>query len=234
MNELEKKEYFKKYFNDINRICRICSTIGIILLLAAPFALSISLNTMPDMPAFIKGYLQIAIIYIPVNIVEFLVYTPMIGAGASYISFITGNCTNMKIPCVINARDIVGAKQGTPENEIVSTISATVSALTTTVILAVGVILLVPLTPVLKSPTLQPAFNYVVPALFGALAAKFFKQGKELVALPLIIMIAIYVIFPSMIANVGVLMVVSALISLAQAYLLFKKGKKEKEEMIND
>lgn len=227
MTELEKKEYFKDYYNKINRTCRIFQIIGVTLIIAAPFAMAISLDTFPNLSAFAKGLIQIAIIYIPTSAAEFLIYTPMLGAGGSYLAFITGNVTNMKVPCVLNARDIVGTKTGTPENEIVSALSVATSALVTTLVLAIGVICLIPLTPILESPVLLPAFSNVVPALFGALAAKFFRQGKKIVALPLILMIIVYVLFPSMIANVGVLILVSGAIALLEAYVIFKKNNKE-------
>ena len=74
----------------------------------------------PDGAAFLAGYAKVAIVYIPVSLVEFLVYAPMLGAGGSYISFITGNVTNMKIPVAMNAQEIAGTKAGTPESEIIS------------------------------------------------------------------------------------------------------------------
>ena len=78
----------------------------------------------------------------------------------------------MKVPCALNARDIAGTKTGTPENEIVSTLAIATSSLVTTVVIMLGVMLLIPLRPVLEAPVLQPAFNNVVPALFGAMATK--------------------------------------------------------------
>ena len=110
----------------------------------------------------------------------------MLGAGGSYLAFITGNVTNMKIPCAMNARDIAKTEVGTPENEIVSTISVAVSAIVTTLVILVGVILLVPLQPVLNNPVLQPAFNNVVPALFGALALKYFAKSPKIAIIPLV------------------------------------------------
>ena len=62
------------------------------------------------------------------------------GSGGGYLAFITGNLINMKIPCAVNARDMVGAKTGTPENEIISTISIATSSLVTILVLAVGVL----------------------------------------------------------------------------------------------
>ena len=204
---------------------RIGLWIGILLLLAAPFLMGVSLDAMPDLGAFAKGLAQIAIIYIPSCIVEFLVYMPMLGAGGSYLAFITGNLINMKIPCALNARDIVGTEAGTIENEIVSTLSVAASSLVTTLVIAVGVLLMIPLRPVLEAPVLQPAYNNVVPALFGAMAYKYFRKGKKLVAAPLIVMTALFVCVPGLIGSVGFLMLLSGAIAIAQAFYAFKKGE---------
>ena len=59
-------------------------------------------------------------------------------AGGGYLAFITGNLINMKIPCAVNARDMVGAKTGTRTNEIISTISIATSSLVTILVLALG------------------------------------------------------------------------------------------------
>lgn len=226
MNENERKEYLEKYNERTHLFGRIGLIIGIIMLVGAPFAMGISLDAMPDMPAFWKGLAQIAIIYIPSCIVEFLIYTPMLGAGGSYLAFITGNLINMKIPCALNARDIVGTEAGTTENEIVSTLSIAASSLVTTVVIALGVFLMIPLRPVLEAEVLQPAFNNVVPALFGAMAFKYFRKGKKLVAIPLVVMTVLFICVPSLISSVGFLMILSGAIAIAHAWILFKKVSK--------
>lgn len=43
-------------------------------------------------------------------------------------------------------------------------------------------LLAVPLQPVLENPTLKPAFDYVLPALFGGLVAQSVLKGKKEVA----------------------------------------------------
>ncbi len=223
MNEKQRADYMARYNEKTHLYGRIGLWLGLALLLAAPFLMGLSLDAMPDLSAFAKGLMQIAIIYIPSCIVEFLVYMPMLGAGGSYLAFITGNLINMKIPCALNARDIVGTEAGTTENEIVSTLSIAASSLVTTVVIALGVLLMLPLRPVLESPTLAPAFSNVVPALFGAMAYKYFRKGRKLVAIPLIVMTALFVCVPSLIGSVGFLMLISGAIAIAQAFNLIKK-----------
>ena len=227
MNQQDKEKYLEQYQAKTHRFGRIGLLIGILLLIGAPFAFGISLDAMPDITAFWKGLAQIAIIYIPSCIVEFLIYTPMLGAGGSYLGFITGNLINMKIPCALNARDIVGTEAGTDENEIVSTLAIATSSLVTTLVIAVGVLLIIPLRPVLEADVLQPAFNNVVPALFGAMSFKYFRRGKQIVAIPLLVMTALFIFVPSLISSVGFLMLLSGAIAIAHAWVLFRKAGKE-------
>lgn len=225
MNEQEKSLFFDKYNNEIHTVGRGGLIIAIILLLSAPFAMGMVLDTMLDMPGFWRGFAQVVPVYFATCIVEFLVFAPMLGAGASYLAFITGNLTNLKIPCVIAARDIVGTTVGTPENEVVSTISVATSALVTTAVIAMGVLMLTPLQPILSNPVLAPAFSNVVPALFGALGYKYYKGGMKIAAIPLILMSALCIFVPSLISSVGFLIIPSGAIAIAIAYMLHKKNK---------
>ena len=155
---------------------------------------------------------------------------PMLGAGGSYVAFLTGNIINMKIPCALNARDIAGTKTGTPENEVVSTLAIATSSLVTTIVIMIGVFLLIPLRPVLEAEVLQPAFNNVVPALFGAMATKYFRKGMKLVAIPLVLMAVLFICVPSLISSVATLMIISGAITIAHAWLLFRKKTKEQAQ----
>ena len=225
MNEQDKKNYLARYMDRTHLFGRIGLSIGVLLLIAAPFAMGLSLDAMPNMTAFWKGFAQIAIIYIPSCIVEFLVYTPMLGSGGSYLGFITGNLINMKIPCALNARDIVGTEAGTPENEIVSTISIAASSLVTTLVIDIGVMLLIPLRPVLEAEVLQPAFNNVVPALFGAMAYKYYRGNLKIAILPLLVMSILFVFVPSLAGSTSFMILPSGGIAIGMAYLRYKKER---------
>ena len=225
MNVQDREKFFEEFNNGLHRLGRITLIAGIIVLMAVPFAFGVIVGVMPDMPAFVKGWINVAVVYFPVSVVEFLVYAPMLGAGGSYLAFITGNVTNMKIPCAMNARDIAKTEVGTAENEIVSTISVAVSAIVTTLVILVGVIMLVPLQPVLSAPVLQPAFNNVVPALFGALGLKYFAKSPQIAVIPLVLMCALCIFVPSLITQTSILMIPSGALALVIGFLLFKKGK---------
>ncbi len=221
----DKEKIVKQYNDSLHKMGRTMLVIGSVMLIAVPFIIGILNSTFPDMSGFLKGFLRVGGIYIPVAIVEFLVYAPMLGVGGSYLSFLTGNVTNMKIPCVMNSKDIAKTEAGTPEHEIISTISVATSAIVTTLVVIVGVILMSPLQPVIQSETLIPAFDNVVPALFGALGLKYFIKSPKIAVIPLLLMTALCIFVPSMINQTSILLLPSGALALVIGFLLFKKGK---------
>ena len=224
---MDKNAYFEQYNARTHLYGRTGLIIGILLMLGCPFVMGLILGAMPDMSAFWKGFVQVAMVYIPSCAVEFLIYTPMLGSGGSYLAFITGNLINMKIPCMMNAKGITDAEAGSPESEIVSTLSIAASAVTTTAVIAVGVLLLIPLQPILSSPVLAPAFDNVVPALFGALAYQYFRKGIKIVAIPLVVMTVLCVAVPSLIGSVGFLIIPSGAMAIGVGYVLWKRETKK-------
>ena len=220
---MERDKYIEQYERNTHILGRITSVVALILLLGAPFVIGAYLGTMPKFSALGKGFLSVGLVWTISSVVEFLVYTPMLGAGGSYLAFITGNLINMKIPCAMNAKDIVGAKSGTTENEIISTLSIATSSLVTIAVLALGVLLLSPLQPVLSSPALQPAFNNVVPALFGAMAYKYFRKDIRLAVIPLAAMTVLFILVPSLTSSTSMMILPAGAIAIALAWFKFKK-----------
>ncbi|HJI78169.1 MAG TPA: hypothetical protein OIM17_09250 [Clostridiales bacterium] len=227
MNETERKAYLEQFNRRTHVLGRIVSAITLVLLVGAPFLIGTFLGAMPDMGAVAKGFLSVGLVWTVSSVAEFLIYTPMLGAGGGYLAFITGNLINMKIPCAVNARDIVGTKTGTAENEIISTLSIATSSLVTIVVLALGVALLVPLQPVLQSPVLQPAFANVVPALFGAMAYQYFRKNVQVAVAPLVVMSLLFMLVPSLTGSTSFMIIPSGALAIGIAYSMYRKQKKE-------
>lgn len=224
MDEAMKNELFEQYNRRTHLLGRIACTITLVMLLAAPFVMGAVLGAMPNLAAFGKGFFAVGLVWLVSCVVEYLVYVPMLGSGGSYLAFITGNLINMKIPCAINARDIVGAKSGTAENEIISTLSIATSSLVTILVLAVGVALLIPLQPILQSPVLQPAFDNVVPALFGAMAYKYYRRNMKTAIWPLLFMSILFILVPSLTGSTSFMIIPSGALAIAIAWLRWRKN----------
>lgn len=225
----EKTAYFDSYNARTHTLGRIASAVTLVLLVGAPFVLGVYLGAMPDVGAAARGFLSVGLVWTVSSVAEFLIYTPMLGAGGGYLAFITGNLINMKIPCAMNARDLVGAKTGTPENEVISTLSIATSSLVTILVLALGVLLLVPLQPVLQSEALQPAFANVVPALFGAMAYKYFRGSMKIAAAPLVVMGLLFTLVPALTGSTSFMVIPSGALAIGITWFFYKKGKAEQE-----
>ena len=223
---MENQKTYEAYLKSTHRLGRIVSVITLILLVGAPFAIGALLGAEPDLGAVARAFLSVGLVWTVSSVVEFLVYTPMLGAGGSYLAFITGNLINMKIPCAVTARDIVGAKSGTSENEIISTLSIATSSLVTILVLAVGVMLLIPLQPVLQSPALQPAFANVVPALFGAMAYKYYRKDPVLAMIPLAVMTVLFTLVPSLTGSTSFMIIPSGALAIGLSYLKYRREAK--------
>ncbi len=229
MSEQEKQAVFARYNQRTHTIGRVVSTVTLLLLVGAPFALGAILGAMPDVGAVAKGFVSVGLVWMVSGIAEYLIYTPMLGAGGGYLAFITGNLINMKIPCAISARDMVGAKTGTPENEVISTLSIAASSLVTILVLALGVLLLAPLQPVLQSEVLQPAFANVVPALFGAMAYKYFRGSMKIAVTPLVVMSLLFILVPSLTSSTSFMIIPSGAMAIAITWFLYRHERKSSD-----
>ena len=230
MNEQERQAVFDRYNQRTHLIGRAVSILTLILLIGAPFALGIILGAMPDVGAVARGFVSVGLVWTISGVAEYLIYTPMLGAGGGYLAFITGNLINMKIPCAISARDMVGAKTGTAENEVISTLSIAASSLVTILVLALGVLMLVPLQPILQSEVLQPAFANVVPALFGAMAYKYFRGSMRIAAAPLVVMSLLFILVPSLTGSTSFMIIPSGAMAIAITWVLYRHERKSNDK----
>lgn len=198
-----------------------------------PIILCIIFKAVPDWNGLLKGLLATLPMYWAVGIIEVITYVPMLGAGGSYLSFVTGNISNLKLPCALEALQNSGYDANSEEGEIISTISIAVSSIVTTIIILLGVLLLVPLSPVLENPALAPAFDQLLPALFGALGVVFISKNWKIAIAPIALMLILFISIPALNAGtVGIMVPVSAVFTIGVSRILYKKGLLYKKEEI--
>lgn len=189
-----------------------------------PVAACLYYDAWPDGAAVLKGLLGVAPIYWTVGVIEVITYTPMLGTGGTYLAFVTGNLTSIKAPSALNAMENAQVKPGTEEGEVISTIAIATSSIVTTLVIVAGVIGLSALAPILSSEVLAPAFDNILPALFGGLAVVYVSKNWKIAIAPLIFMVVLFLCIPSLAGSVGVLVPVGVLVALAAARFMYKKG----------
>ena len=205
------------YIDSVHHYGRIWNLSMVVLLLMFPAAVSIIFHAPADGKGLLMGLVATAPMYWAVGFIETLTYVPMLGAGGSYLSFVTGNIGNLKLPCALNALEQADVKANSEEGEIVSTVAIAVSSIVTTIIIL--------LTPVLESPALAPAFAQLLPALFGGLGVVFISKNAKLSIAPICLMLVLFIFVPALNAGtVGIMVPVSVLFTVGVARILYKKG----------
>ena len=211
--------------DSVHRDGRIWNIGVMIILLLFPITVALIFGAMPDWLGVTKGLIATAPMYWAVAVVEVITFIPMLGAGGSYLSFVTGNISNLKLPCAINALENADLDPKSEEGEIVSTIAIAVSSIVTTVIIALGVLLIIPLEPILSNPALTPAFDQMLPALFGALGVALVSKNWKIAIAPILLMLILFIFVPALNAStVGIMVPVGVVFTVIVARILYKKG----------
>ncbi len=195
-----------------------------ILFMAFPVVLALIFKAVPNWNGLVKGLIATVPMYWAVGIVEVITYIPMLGAGGSYLSFVTGNISNLKLPCALAALEQAEVKADSEEGEVISTIAIAVSSIVTTIIIIIGVLLIIPLKPILSSPVLEPAFNQILPALFGGLGVVFISKNWKIAIAPIILMLAIFIFSPLGSGEVGIMVPVGVIFTIIISRIMYKKG----------
>ena len=220
---MKKKE--RSYMDSVHREGTIWNLSVMALLLAFPLTVAAVFGAAPDWKALGVGLLATAPMYWAVGAIETVTFVPMLGAGGSYLSFVTGNISNLKLPCAINALEQNGVSASSEEGEIISTIAIATSSIVTTIIIIIGVICIVPLTPILEAPVLAPAFEQMLPALFGGLGVAFISKNWKIAIAPILLMLVLFIFVPALNAGtVGIMVPVSVLFTIAAARIMYKRG----------
>ena len=213
------------YIDSVHRDGTIWNLGVMALLIAFPLTVAVVFGASPDWAALAVGLLSTAPMYWAVGVIETITFVPMLGAGGSYLTFVTGNISNLKLPCAINALEQNEVSATSEEGELISTIAIATSSIVTTIIIIIGVICIVPLTPILEAPVLEPAFGQMLPALFGGLGVAFVSKNWKIAVAPIVLMLALFILVPALNAGtVGIMVPVSVVFTIGMSRILYKKG----------
>jgi len=217
-----KNDYNPARYERLNHLIgRATLPVGFLLTFVPLGILWLRFGITPDLKALGQGIFSISVLMAPVSLVEVLTFTAMLGSGGMYMAYLTGNITNLKIPSAAMAMDVCEATPGTEEGEIVSTIAIAGSVIVSEIIIVAGVLLLAPLGGLLTHPVVKPAFEHILPALFGAIGAYYVLKEWKVAVVPLALAIGL-----NLVGNLPTALTipVCVLASVLTARLLYKKG----------
>jgi len=225
----------KEYMDQMHRIGRLSAAFAIIIMIVIPTIMAITFDAFPGIGTILAGAAGLLAIFIPLTISELISYTPVLGTSI-YMTLITGNVMNLKLPCAMNAIKLLGAESGTEKGDVIAAIAVSVSSIVTVITIAMGVILLVPLKPILTMPAVTTASQYILPALFGAFGLSLVSSdigGGVIVKgrlkgaiIPALIIIGLFFVSQELVSQLqGALIIVLLPVTFFGTKWLYKKGK---------
>jgi hypothetical protein len=231
----------KAHIDAMHRLGRVGAVCAILVMLAMPTIAGLYFSAMPSLLQILTTSAGLLALFVPSAISEVIAFTPVFGSSM-YLAQITGNVMNLKLPVANTALQVLDVEPGTEDADIITSIAVSVSSFVTILIIVLGVLLLLPLRPVLTLPAVKLASGYIVPALFGSLTIGVFSnqlgggirvQGRlKALILPaltvaLINIIVIYVIkMPVLLALYqGFIMIALLPITYFNARWLYNKGQ---------
>lgn len=235
-NKIEITDSFQAWAHKWGRVGTL---IALLYMIAIPFVVLTFYDSMPSIgEVFNISTMSILMIYIPVGFSEAISYTPILGAS-SYLTFITGNIMNLKLPCAVNAMKLAKKEPNTPEGEAISSVAVAVCSIMTIIILAIAALLSSWISPLFELPAVKTASNYLIPALFGSLTLGLFastNSGKKVVkngvmgVVPVIIIITVIALVAritkgaSLFGMVGFLILFMLPIAIISSRIMWKKN----------
>ncbi len=214
----------KTYMDKVHTWGRIWVIAALLFFLSIPVAVSLHLGISPRLEIIGKG-LTALIIFFVTGIIEVVAYSPMLGAGGTYLSFVSGNIMNLKMPCAINAMENAKVKANTEEGEVITTIAISSSIVVTTIVIAITVVAFAmnpSFSQLMSSDTFAPAFQQVTYTIFGSLAAGYFVKHWKISIFPIAAVTLLLVFIDP---GIGVLIPVGVVLSMLGAHVLYKLKK---------
>jgi hypothetical protein len=213
----------------VNRLGRVSSIIALIIMSMPPVYVTWAMGISIDASKVLAALFNVAVVFIPICIIENISYYPVLGAGGVYLSCITGNIMNMKLPAAVSGMTIAGVEPGSKEGEVISILCVAMSSITTAAIVFIGMLGIGFLVPYLQTPFLKPGFDNIMPALMGALAVPFSLKDFKTSLTPVIVSIVLCITLgPTVVQrNQSYIMPCVMLLAVAAAYVLHKQKRAE-------
>ena len=165
--------YNKEYVPQVNKIGKITGYLGVLLSFTPALVLAVVYGILPKPAALLTAFISGASAFGVLWFVEPISYFPVVGAAGTYMAFLSGNISNMRIPCASMAQVAADVEPGTEKGSVVATLGMAVSI-------------------VINVSVLKAALNYLLPALFGALLVQFGMKMKKHSVIMVVFAIILY------------------------------------------
>lgn len=202
---------------------RLTSLLGVVASFVPLAVLVIVFDIMPALDAIVAAAtirISACVVY---YFVEPISFQPVLGIPGTYMAFLSGNISNLRVPCSSVAQKAAGVEEGTPEGAVLSTIGVAVSIVVNLLILTAGVLLGAQIIAMIPE-SLVSALVYLVPALYGAMLMQMVLYAPKIAAIAVPLGIITLVISKTGLFDSSVAILISVFGSIIIGRMLMKTG----------
>lgn len=181
--------YEKSFTKPIIRYGSLTNLLAIPLCFIPAIYLWLVKGAFPGWNNILTGWMYVASMFAIYSVVEPICYFPILGLPGTYMSFLSGNIGNMRVPCAVVAQESLGVEPGTKKAELIATLGIAGSIFTNTIMVTIAAIGGAALMSVFP-PVVLTAFKYVSSAIFGAMFAMFASKNLIYGAFALVVVMA--------------------------------------------
>ena len=231
---VDKKEFYEDtYMPRMHRYGKLFGLLGVVLSFSPAVCLALVFHILPVWSALPAAFITGASAFGFLWVLEPIGYFNVLGPVGTYMAFLTGNISNMRVPCASMAQVAAEVEPGTEEGSLIATIGMAISVIINVSVLTIGVIAGSVVLSKLPAGIIA-ALGYLLPALFGALLMQFAVKDIKYAIGMLAYCILLYVLI-----NIGVfswlpgasswLPIITA-VFFGIAFKLWRFGKEQPEE----
>lgn len=191
MADMNKDFYKDEYTPQVHKIGKLTGYLGVVLAFIPVVVLAVVYGIVPKPAALLTAFISGASAFGVLWFVEPISYFPVVGPAGTYMAFLSGNISNMRIPCASMAQVAAEVEPGTEKGLIVATLGMAVSIIINVSVLTIGAILGTSVLALLPD-SIKAALNYLLPALFGALLVQF---GMKMIRHSVIMVVVAFALY---------------------------------------
>ncbi len=189
---MNNSDFYKdEYTPQVHKIGKLTGYIGVVLAFIPVIVLAVVYGIVPKPAALLTAFISGASAFGVLWFVEPISYFPVVGPAGTYMAFLSGNISNMRIPCASMAQVAAEVEPGTEKGSIIATLGMAVSIIINVSVLTIGAILGTSVLALLPD-SIKAALNYLLPALFGALLVQF---GMKMIRHSIIMVVVAFALY---------------------------------------
>ncbi len=169
------KDHTHSFNQQIHFWGRLTIAVAVVMTMSIPLYLTFVLGFIPDAGNLVTGLISIAGFVGMVWFIEPVSYFPILGPAGTYMSFLTGNIGNMRLPVIGAVQNALDLEAGTKKAEVAG-IFALISSVVVN-LLILGVVVVAGQVVLSAMPeSLLNSFSYALPGILGAMLVMFAKK----------------------------------------------------------